>query len=203
VWTVVLGVLVGALATVAVAADPGTPPVPVVRLGAATVQVRASGCGPDLTATGVRVADGRVLTNRHAVVGEQVAVEGSVAESVRVASRADVASIAPGTRGIGIDLAREPAAPGDDVWVGSRRDGDVHVHRARITSAVRGTGPDDPPFAWRLDRPVRPGDSGGPVVDERGDLVGIVYAAERGSSAGLVIPIGLLEHERFTTPSCG
>jgi S1-C subfamily serine protease len=198
-----VGVAAGAAATIGLAGWGDRPTTAAVRVGAATVQVRASGCGPDLAATGVRLADGRVLTNRHAVVGEQVAVDGEAARSVEVASSADLAAIVTERAGVGVEVASEHAAPGDEVWTASRRDGHLSVTAARITSAVRGTGADDPPFAWRLDRAVQPGDSGSPVVNAHGDLVGIVYAAERGSTAALVVPISQLDRERFSAPACG
>jgi S1-C subfamily serine protease len=201
--TAAAGVVIGATAVLVVlgsSADGAEQAL--VRLSAATVQVRATGCGPDLAATGVRLDDGRVLTNRHAVRGERVVVDGRVADRVRVGTGADLATIAGAGRGVGLRVAKEAAAPGEAVWVASRRGGRLTIEAARITSAVRGTGPDDPPFAWRLDRSAVPGDSGGPVVDAAGHLVGIVYAAEYGSTAALVVPIGDLERERFVSAAC-
>ncbi len=199
----VVGVLIGGLLVVVVGHERVGLDDPVVQLGAATVQVRASGCGPDVAATGVRLADGRILTNRHAVVGERVTVAGEEVEWVEVASRADLAAVATASRGVGVDVAARSAAPGDDVWVGSMRGGRLDVAPARITSSVRGTGANDPPWAWRLDRIAQPGDSGGPVVDRDGQLVGLVYAAERGSGTALVVPVEQIDREHFTTPACG
>lgn len=44
----------------------------------------------------------------------------------------------------------------------------------------------------RLDVRADPGDSGGPVVDATGRLVGIVYATERVTQMALVIPTSAL-----------
>ncbi len=198
-----VGVIVGGLFVVVLGQERVRPEAPVVQLGAATVQVRASGCGPEVAATGVRLSDGRILTNRHAVVGDRVTVAGEEAQSVEVASRADLATVATASKGVGVDVAARSAAPGDEVWVGSMRGGRLEVHAARITSSVRGTGADDPSYAWRLDRTAQPGDSGGPVVDRDGALVGIVYAAERGTQAALVVPVEQIERAGFTTPACG
>jgi S1-C subfamily serine protease len=44
----------------------------------------------------------------------------------------------------------------------------------------------------RLDVRADPGDSGGPVVDATGRLVGIVYATERVTQLALVIPVSVL-----------
>jgi S1-C subfamily serine protease len=195
----VIGALVG---LVVFGSQPVGADDPVVRLAAATVQVTATGCGVDLAATGVRLLDGRVLTNRHVVRGDRVAVDGEPVDAVRVGLAADLATIGGAPRGAGIPIATESAAPGDEVQVASLRDGHLSIRSARITSAVRGSGPDDPPFAWRLDRSAVPGDSGGPVVDASGALVGLVYASEYGSTAALVVPIGQLARERFVASAC-
>jgi S1-C subfamily serine protease len=44
----------------------------------------------------------------------------------------------------------------------------------------------------RLDLGAEPGDSGGPVVDAEGRLVGIVYLRERITGRALVIPVSAL-----------
>lgn len=201
--TVVLAVVVGAL-TVVAASGAGAASVgdPLHRVRAATVRIDASGCGGARTATGVRLDDGRVLTNRHAVVGDEVRVDGKVASEVEVAQGPDLAVVRTPEPGIGIPLAEASAAPGDEVWMASTRDGALTMTRARISSTVAGTGPNDPEWAWRLDVSVVPGDSGSPVVDVDGRLVGLVYAAEYGSTAALVVPVAFLGGPTVTPAPC-
>ena len=201
--TVVLAAVVGAL-TVVAAAGAGAASVgdPLQQVRGATVRIEASGCGGARTATGVRLADGRILTNRHAVVGDEVRVDGKVAPDVEVAEGADLAIVGAPEPGVGIRLAETSASPGDEVWMSSTRDGALTVTRARISSTVAGTGPNDPPWAWRLDVSVVPGDSGSPVVDGDGRLVGLVYAAEYGSTAALVVPVAFLDGPTVTPGPC-
>ena len=54
---------------------------------------------------------------------------------------------------------------------------------------VEGVESTDPRLVMRLDVGAEPGDSGGPVVDADGRLVGIVYLRERITGRALVIPI--------------
>jgi S1-C subfamily serine protease len=44
----------------------------------------------------------------------------------------------------------------------------------------------------RLTATVRPGNSGGPVLDRKGHVVGIVYAIERATGFGLAVPVDTL-----------
>jgi hypothetical protein len=58
-----------------------------------------------------------------------------------------------------------------------------------IVSAVRS--PDSPSASFiQSDTPVSPGNSGGPLLDDRGNVVGIAVLKVRGESLNLFIPIG-------------
>ena len=46
-----------------------------------------------------------------------------------------------------------------------------------------------PGTVLRLTAHVEPGNSGGPVLDRRGQIAGIVYARERGTGFALAIPV--------------
>jgi hypothetical protein len=64
-----------------------------------------------------------------------------------------------------------------------------------VSGPVRSVGPlsgDEIGEVARVDAPVRPGYSGGPVGEEAGELVGVVYAATTTRNDALVIPVSRL-----------
>lgn len=142
--------------------------------GAASVEplpvtVRAGGLAEE-RATAVATGDGRVLTVAHVLDGARaVRVGGRPARVVRVDTGRDVAELAvPG-------LVADPARF-------ARAGATVKVHRLRSTVSARVLrrvtasldGARRP--ALELDVRVEPGDSGAPVVDAEGRLVGLVFA---------------------------
>ena len=92
---------------------------------------------------------------------------------------------------------------GTDVVVGSRATGGLRVMRAQVRDYLAG-GPNDPPTVMRLDMIAIPGDSGAPVVDTSGRLVGLIYASQFGSRSALVIPVSQIRAARGArvTPTC-
>lgn len=133
------------------------------------VSVRAGGLA-DERATAVATGDGRALTVAHVLDGARwVRVGGRVARVVRVDARRDVAELAvPG-------LVAEPVRF-------ARGAGTVTVRRlrgavsARVLRRVTATLDGARRPALELDARVEPGDSGAPVVDADGRLVGLVFA---------------------------
>lgn len=160
--------------------DDGRPPT-VVR-----VSVAAGGL-VDRAATGVVVGDGRVLTVAHVLEGgaHRVEVGSRRGRVLRVDRRLDLALVAvPGLHAPDVRLASD----GDRGRLGVLRDGraqDVAVTvRRRVTAAVRTGGaatPQDRP-ALELAADVLPGDSGAPVSDGDGRLLGVVFAGGAGAA---------------------
>lgn len=142
--------------------------------------------------------DGLIVTNAHVARGGPVDVElsdgrvlaGTVAE--RDAAR-DLAAVRIGAGDLpAADVAHAAGLrPGDLVmalghplgWVGALTVGVVHaVERAR---------PGGPPRAIRADLRLAPGNSGGPLADARGRVVGINTLVARG--LGVAIPTEAVE----------
>ena len=178
--------------------DPSPEMVSLLR--SATVKVRSEACGT-LDGTGVILSSGLVLTNGHVLGGARSFLietsDGQTHESgnaTRPVATDLAAGIAPtGSEDEGLQLAADDPAAGDRVTVAGHADGGpLRVRTAEVEGAIVGTGRLDPPSVIRLDVVAVPGDSGSPVVDEDGRLVGLVYAAERNTRATLVIPVSEL-----------
>ena len=177
-----------------VAAPDGTVPKDpdVVRALASVVHVRAESdsCRQAQVGSGWVVAPGRVATNAHVVAGAEritVSVRGTGRErAARVVAfdpRRDVAVLdvrdltAPALRqGAELDTGAEAALagfPGDDgLWVGAARVRDVMRARGADIYGDRAV----TRRIYSLRAEVRRGASGGPVIDPRGKVVGMVFA---------------------------
>jgi hypothetical protein len=161
--------LLPALALVALA--PGwrdSPPAPI------PLRVTVSAHG---VATAVPIGGERVLTVAHVLEGARfVRVDGRPARVVRVDRRLDLAELAvPGV----VAPALRTADTGDDAVLRVFRDGRPvalsAAVRRRVTASIAGHARP----VLELAAIVEPGDSGAPVVDARGRVLGIVFA--RGS----------------------
>jgi len=174
-------------------------PDPQVLSSAAVVKARrsvvkitgeASSCGRGQEGSGVIIGPQRVVTNAHVVAGvtnPRVQVGGTgrryPARVVSFDSRRDLAVLAvPSLRTdplpLGTDLRRGDPA----VVAGFPNDGPFRASAARVRSIVRASGEDiyGRPGAVRevysLFVQVQPGNSGGPVLNSAGQVVGIVFA---------------------------
>ena len=126
-------------------------------------------------------ADGAVLTNAHVVEGcTRLSVDGSPARLLVISEDVDLAVIDPG--GFGIDdtwltFADEHPGLNSDVTVAGYPLhgllGGLNVTRGAISS-LRGFRGDD--TTLQISAPVQPGNSGGPAVDQGGNVVGVVVS---------------------------
>ena len=155
------------LASIVVGGGPRTPAVVAVRV--------AQPGGSAEIATGVVVAPGRVLTVAHVLPGGRgVSVDGAPATVLRERAGQDLALLAvPGATG---PQARYATAGSDGLRVLLRDGARRAVLRRRIVATLADAPGKPRRAALELGVDVEPGDSGAPVVDGRGRVVGIVFA---------------------------
>ena len=169
---------------------------------AASVRIEGASCDATWTGSGFVVdLDGGgpdapvVLTNRHVVEGftslrlvTQSGDELAVTDVLQLRF-ADIAIIrVEGALPVPLRLASAAAAPGQDVTVfGYPGGGDLDRQTGTVIDFVR-----DIDFGLteilRVDVWVRPGNSGGPMLDPTGAVVGVVYAIELATDLALAVP---------------
>lgn len=156
---------------------------------AATVNVEVVGCGARYEGSGVTLAEATVVTNAHVVAGAERVEVRLPDGSVRVAT----VTVLDPVRDLAVlrveDHPQRPLTlaeprPGTDAVVIGHPGGQdvarvapVRIDRRVDASGrdVYGTGPAERRLLL-LAATLRPGDSGGPVIDVDGAVVGIVFA---------------------------
>lgn len=186
-------VFAGEAPGVDVGEPPDSVPIGVDVLSAATasvVRIRAVACSQRQDGTGFFIAPGLVLTNAHVVAGSTLLKvhldndDGDGVDAVAVGYDPDrdlaVLQIEPITH-LPLDLADGEA--GDlGVVIGHPLGGDLRVATAEVAERVRARGRDlyDEHDTSRqvffLASSLEPGDSGAPLVDLAGDVIGVVFA---------------------------
>ncbi len=174
-------------APLAVPASVGTPDV--INAAKSVVKVTSLGCGGLVTGSGFAVGGGYVVTNAHVV-------SGTTGHRVRAPSGEDLAATVvyfdpdrdfallsvPDLQAA--DLGFGPAARGTEAAViGYPGGGRETIEPAVVDGAVAAQGRDiystNPVTrqVFVIQGKVRPGNSGGPLVDLHGNVLGIVFAA--------------------------
>lgn len=158
----------------------------------------AYSCGRSLTGTGFVVAEDRLVTNAHVVAGVDapvVELPGRPAREGRVVyfdASADLAVIAVDALDASpLALGENLATGGSGVVQGYPYGGPFTMGTASVRSVgtvlvpdIYGQG-DTPRDTYALSAIVRPGNSGGPVLDAAGRVTGVVFArADDGSDIG-------------------
>jgi S1-C subfamily serine protease len=174
--------------------DPAVLAAPGVRAAAGSL-VKVLGSAPEcrrsLEGSGFVVAPGRVMTNAHVVAGTRE-VDVYLADSVHpyrativvFDPRTDVAVLAvPDLKASPLTLGPELQRGDDAVVAGFPGDGPLQATAARVRGQITAVGEDiygvgsvqRDVYALRAD--VRSGNSGGPLLDPQGRVVGLVFAA--------------------------
>ncbi|GAB6900336.1 MarP family serine protease [Kineosporia succinea] len=150
----------------------------------------ANSCGRGQEGSGAVIAPHRVVTNAHVVAGVteprvQVGGKGTVyaARVVMFDPTRDLAVLSvPKLNVAPLQMTGDLERGDDAVVVGFPNDGPFKVSPARIRSIVKASGEDiygnegAVREVYSLYVNVRPGNSGGPVLDPSGNVVGVVFA---------------------------
>jgi S1-C subfamily serine protease len=167
-----------------------SPVVRQARISVVKIRGRARSCSRALEGTGFVVAPQRVITNAHVVAGtDRVEVESADgtldAKVVMYDPETDVAILrVPGLQEPALQLASSPATSGTGGLVlGYPLDGPYTASAARVRDRIRLRGPDIYNNAtvvrnvYTVRAVVRSGNSGGPLLDESGQVLGMVFGA--------------------------
>jgi S1-C subfamily serine protease len=167
----------------------------VTRAEPAVLKVRGTNvCGRGVEGSGFVYHQDRLMTNAHVVAGVRdpevmIGQESVDATVVFYDPEIDIAVLSLDTGSatpLPFTPSAEPAQPKESVAIlGYPEDGPFHIEAARIRSQQRLSSPDiygddagsviREVFAVRGD--VRPGNSGGPLLDSGGQVAGVVFAA--------------------------
>jgi S1-C subfamily serine protease len=162
------------------------------------VRVIGTACGLGVEGSGWVAAPDLVVTNAHVVAGENDTVvqigghaPGLPAQAVAFDPHDDIAILrVPGLHARPLPLAANPASGTGAAILGYPLDGPFNVQAGRIgetekidTENAYGNGPVLRSITSLLGL-VRPGNSGGPMVDSAGQVVATVFAAITGGSGG-------------------
>jgi S1-C subfamily serine protease/uncharacterized membrane protein required for colicin V production len=185
-----------------------------VRPSVLKIHAKAPSCSRALEGTGFVISPERMMTNAHVVAGtSEVSVEtddGALdARVVHYDPNTDVAILAvPGLAASALPFADEPAQSGQDgIVLGYPLDGPYTASPARVRDRINLTGPDiyDASTVNRevftLRALVRSGNSGGPLVDTRGRVIGVIFgAAVDESETGFALTADEVDDELRAAP---
>ncbi|MEU4763745.1 MarP family serine protease [Actinosynnema sp. NPDC023794] len=174
--------------------DPALSANPIVRKlepSVLKVRGRAPSCSRALEGTGFVISPERVMTNAHVVAGTtDVTVEVGIGEFdatvVHYDAQTDIAILAvPDLEATPLQFRTDEIAPGEDgIVLGYPLDGPYTASEARVRERIRMLrGPDiyDAQTVTRdvytVRAKVRSGNSGGPLVDPQGRVMGVVFGA--------------------------
>ena len=178
-----------------------------------TVRIRTLGCDRLGLGSGFVLPGDRVVTNRHVVEEPRdVTVNTWDGRSLRaevsgIAVDSDLAVLQlRGASDLPVaELRTEPVERGEPVIVvGYPGGGPATVSTGRVVSLIEGELLGEPADVIRVDAEIQQGNSGGPLLDEEGRVIGIVFALDAGSGDGLAVPIDTLldrlDRQELTPP---
>jgi S1-C subfamily serine protease len=198
----------------------------VAAVAPSVVKIRgvAPGCQKVLEGTGFVVGPEHVMSNAHVVAGsDSVTIEsaGQTYEAIVVSydPNADISMLyVPNLPAQQLNFAREPAVTGTDALVlGYPGGGDFAATPARVREIIELNGPDIYRTTtvnrevYTIRGTVRQGNSGGPLINRDGEVLGVVFgAAVDDTETGFVLTadevsrqmLKVIATERAPTGSC-
>jgi S1-C subfamily serine protease len=160
-------------------------------------------------ATGSSFAVGQeIVTNRH-VAGGATSLQLATWDGNDFTASVQAISDGPDLAVLGSDTsARGTLAPsnppaGTSVWAAGYPLGDqITVVPGQIIDYIDGSGLGVSGTVMRVTNAIQPGNSGGPLLDANGQVVGVVFAIQTSNHDGLVIPVSTLsQYLRHPTPT--
>jgi TPR repeat protein/V8-like Glu-specific endopeptidase len=137
--------------------------------------------------TGWVISPGYIVTNQH-VVHRARSVEVIMANGEKIAAKVvaadngnDLAVLSVASAGLlppGLPLAKKAVSAGEEVFtIGFPLPGDMG-QRAKLTDGIinADSGLGDDPRYYQISVPIQPGNSGGPLLNMRGEVIGITTA---------------------------
>ncbi len=168
---------------------------------AVTVRIRTLGCAQLGIGSGFVLPGGVVVTNRH-VVEQPLEVTVNTwdgrsldAEVSGIAIDSDLAVLQLDAAGsLPVAQLRESLVEVGEavIAVGYPGGGPATVTTGEVVALIEGELLGEPADVIRVDAPIAQGNSGGPLLDEEGRVVGVVFALDVASADGLVVPVGTL-----------
>ncbi|MBD8870951.1 MarP family serine protease [Nocardioides donggukensis] len=162
----------------------------IVDAGRSVLKIRGSNrCGRGVEGTGFLISDDKLMTNAHVVAGVDrpgVVVDDRTVDAEVVYYNSDLDVAVLRAEGIGrpsLQFDRSAGPRDQGAVLGYPQDGPYDAQPARIRSEQRLRSPDIygegsvVREVFSIRSLIRPGNSGGPMVNTAGDVVGVIFAA--------------------------
>lgn len=166
----------------------------------ATLRIRARSCFGVGTGSGFAITDQVLVTNRHVVEGAdllQVSTWDGQTLDVAISGVAMTEDLAlvlvRGQLPVSLELHARPRLGDEVVAVGYPLGGELTFSHGRVLGedSIDAFGRQTP--VVRMSNTIQPGNSGGPLLDEEGRVVGVVFAVDTRTGDGLAIPVEMLK----------
>lgn len=165
----------------------------------AVVRIQVTTCDGSGSGSGFYLDPSTIVSNRHVVADstrlgiDRPADLGFASAAHTTGDGADVALIAsPQPAAAALQLASRDPVPGDRIEVlGYPEGGELTISPGRVIDIVE-DGRDAAGPMIHSDARVRPGNSGGPMINAQGQVVGLVRAIDLHEGDGMAIPVSAL-----------